>query len=123
MKKIVFLKEPLGYNDKTEFIVYLPKVHGKDELLKTLSEILYFPDYFGFNWDALFDCLRDFHWIEKMGVVLVHNELPELDYTSLKTYFKVLIEASEDWKEGEEHYFKVIFPEILKRHIKEIITE
>lgn len=31
----------------------------KDEMLRTFSEILQFPDYFGYNWDALSDILYE----------------------------------------------------------------
>jgi len=32
---------------------------GKEQILHALSEAFEFPDYFGFNWDAAFDCLLD----------------------------------------------------------------
>jgi hypothetical protein len=34
-------------------------IRGKDDLLRATAEALQFPDYFGMNWDALLDCLRD----------------------------------------------------------------
>ena len=69
-----------------------------------------FPDYFGLNWDALSECLRDFHWITEKGIVLVHDELPAIDEASLQTYLNIIIDAVNDWKEGEEHYLEIVFP-------------
>ena len=34
-------------------------VEGKQELMAAISEGFEFPDYFGGNWDALEECLRD----------------------------------------------------------------
>lgn len=34
-------------------------IRSKDDLLRAAAEALRFPDYFGMNWDALLDCLRD----------------------------------------------------------------
>jgi len=111
MRRIYFIKEPTAYWDNAEFVAFLPKVNGQDELHSKLSEVLRFPDYYGDNWNALYDCLRDFNWIEKEGIVLVHTELPNLPNEDLKVYVDILFDAMQDWKEGEGHYFKVIFPE------------
>jgi len=35
------------------------RVRSKEDLLRAVAEALRFPDYFGMNWDALIDCLRD----------------------------------------------------------------
>lgn len=121
MKRLKFLKEPITYVDETEFIAYLAKASGKEDLLNKLSVALNFPDYFGFNWDALYDYLRDFHWIDKKGIVLVHSEFPILSDEILKIYLEVLVDTIQDWKEGEEHYFKVVFPEQSKQLIEEIL--
>lgn len=32
---------------------------GREDLLRGLAEAMRFPDYFGMNWDAVIDCLRD----------------------------------------------------------------
>jgi RNAse (barnase) inhibitor barstar len=34
-------------------------VRSKDDLLRAIAAALRFPDYFGMNWDAVIDCLRD----------------------------------------------------------------
>jgi RNAse (barnase) inhibitor barstar len=34
-------------------------VRTKDDLLRALAAAMRFPDYFGMNWDAVVDCLRD----------------------------------------------------------------
>ncbi|GGB29051.1 barstar family protein [Mucilaginibacter rubeus] len=109
MKNILFINEPGLYFDKDEFIACLPEIDGEDELLKELSAVLKFPGYFGHNWNAVYDCLCDFHWIEKKGVVLVHNIMPMLTEEKLKAYIEVLHDATKSWGIDEAHYFKVIF--------------
>ena len=61
MQNIKFIKDIPSCNPRDAFIAWLPlNIHGKEELFIQLSNKLNLPDYFGFNWDALFDCLRDF---------------------------------------------------------------
>jgi hypothetical protein len=36
-----------------------------------LARVLHFPDYFGRNWDAVYDCLTDLNWLPAAGYVLV----------------------------------------------------
>ena len=36
-----------------------------------LAGALRFPDYFGRNWDAVYDCLTDLNWLPAAGYVLV----------------------------------------------------
>ena len=46
-------------------------IAGKEELLDALAAALEFPDYFGGNWDALEEVLRDLGWLPAEGYVLV----------------------------------------------------
>ena len=46
------------------------KLKSKEQLLIVLKEALHFPDYFGFNWDALQDCITDLSWLQ--GIVKVN---------------------------------------------------
>jgi hypothetical protein len=38
---------------------------------QAIARSLHFPDYFGRNWDAVYDCLTDFNWLPAAGYVLV----------------------------------------------------
>lgn len=55
--------------------VQAPEIVGSalrtdEELLKAVAVALRFPDYFGMNWDALDECLRDLEWLPGSGCVL-----------------------------------------------------
>lgn len=75
-------------------------IKSKAALLDELYRCLRFPDYFGFNWDALVDCIRDLSWLPPGPVVLVHRDLPLVgDVGSQKTYLSILRDTVE--KRGE----------------------
>lgn len=122
MKHIRFIKEGESYNPKNAFIAHLPKsIKGKKELLDQINIHLRMPDYFGFNWDALLECLQDFHWIKEREIALIHYDLPLLDEANLKTYLTILFEATNSWKNGEGHQLEVVFPESVQSKIKDLI--
>ena len=93
------------------FVGFVPTgIYEAEHLLSTVAQVLRFPGYFGMNWNALSDCLRDFHWLDEKHVVLVHQDLPALLEADLAHYLDVLRDASTDWADGEEHEFVVVFP-------------
>lgn len=47
------------------------QVFDKTTLLHALYQSCQFPAYFGFNWDALLDCLSDFGWHAAKGYALI----------------------------------------------------
>lgn len=123
MTNIEFLEYPMRYCNENEYIAYLSQVEDDNDLFRQLSDILAFPDYFGDNWNALFDCLRDFSWINKRGVVLVHSEIPVLSEEELMTYFEIIFSAVEDWTDTDDHYFKVIFSKEDESKIMKFIID
>lgn len=75
-------------------------VGNPQSLFEELAESLRFPDYFGFNWNALEDCIRDLSWLPPGPVVLMHRDLPLTgDVASQKTYLSILRDTVE--KRGE----------------------
>jgi hypothetical protein len=38
------------------------RLTGKSAMIEAVAKALAFPDYFGFNWDALEECLADLSW-------------------------------------------------------------
>ena len=53
------------------FIIDSCACKTKKQLFDCLKKSLRFPDYFGYNWDALDECLADLEWLQKAGYVLV----------------------------------------------------
>jgi hypothetical protein len=80
------------------------------------------PGYFGFNWNALFDCLRDFDWVDQGKVVIVHDTFPALSQSEMKTYLEVLRDAVLDWKPGESHSLKVDFDESDRARVETLMA-
>ncbi|MSO40502.1 MAG: hypothetical protein EXQ70_01145 [Solirubrobacterales bacterium] len=53
-------------------------VGSKHELMEALAASLRFPDWFGGNWDAVVDCLRDRDRLGGNGCVLIVHSAPAL---------------------------------------------
>jgi hypothetical protein len=66
-------------------------ITSKAALLRELAKQLRFPDYFGANWDALWECIRDLSWLPSGPVILEHSDVPLVgDVENLKTYLSIL---------------------------------
>jgi RNAse (barnase) inhibitor barstar len=75
----IFLCEsPADFRDPEALIVRLPRgIRSKEKLFAIFSQKLHFPRYFGRNWDALEECLRDLSWIPiDQPIAIVHEDLP-----------------------------------------------
>lgn len=119
---IVFIRDPDSYYAPDAYVVHLSIVRNKEDLLQQLCVKLKFPGYFGYNWDALSDCLRDLHWIEQKYVVLVHDEYPVLDEQAQTRYLMVLVDVVRDLEEGGDHSLAVVFSEEV-REVVEPLTD
>ena len=76
----------------------------KDTFLSRIAEALEFPDWFGRNWDAFFDCLTDLSWLPSRGHVLVllnsaemRRDAPE----AFDTAISIMREAALAWQKRE----------------------
>lgn len=93
--RIKFYFDKLLLNDfQDAFIVFFDEdVDNKREFLEVLYKKLQLPDYFGFNWDALEECMNDFHWITENNIILIHEKLPKLESHDLKIYLEILSDS------------------------------
>jgi RNAse (barnase) inhibitor barstar len=96
-------------------------IRSKDALLDELDRLLRFPDYFGGNWDALWECIRDLSWLPAGPVVLRHRDLPLAgDVAGQKTYVSILKDTVEKkWTVPGQRLrdFVVVFPPETRDHI------
>jgi RNAse (barnase) inhibitor barstar len=105
--------------DKSDaFVMFVSTgITNKQLLLDNFYNKLNFPDYFGFNWDALFECLRDLSWMNEKVVMIIHKDLPLLTRKERKTYLDILADACLFWKEHEIHDLEAIFTKELREDI------
>lgn len=108
MKNLKFVNNPESYNTKG-LVAHIGAVISEEDLFSQLSYKLGFPAYFGNNWNALQDCLMDFHWTTVYNITIVHEELPSLKAQSLDIYMQVLKDVLDGWASGEEHCFELVF--------------
>lgn len=98
-----------------------PNIADTDELLRSLYYLLWFPGYFGFNWNALYDCLRDLDWISENKVMIVHESLPGIPDSDLRIYLEVLKDCILDWVNDEKHQLEVYFTEKDQGEIERLL--
>lgn len=112
----------LKLDPQTDFIAKLPSgLSDRKVLFEALCRELQFPSYFGNNWDALSECLRDLSWIKCRRVVIFHEDLPPLDAKDIAIYLEVLSECVRDWKPDEDHKLVVVFPQEVRDAIANVI--
>lgn len=87
----------------------------KNELLETVYQACQFPTYFGFNWDALKDCLADFHWQMAKGYILFFENPWKLDTSDLAVFLEAVRDAGMIWKH-EGIVFKLLIPKGILSH-------
>lgn len=46
------------------------EIRSKLDFMRAMDKAFGFPPYFGENWDALWDCMRDLYWIDESVIVL-----------------------------------------------------
>jgi len=108
-----------------DFIARVPVgLADRQALFRALAKELKFPAYFGRNWDALDELLRDFSWIPSQRIVIIHDELPvQMGEDNLKVYLAILIDSVKDWKSGEEHELVMVFPTTYREQIQQILHD
>jgi Barstar (barnase inhibitor) len=85
--------------DAEDFILRIPAgIRSAADLFDALDSAGRFPDYFGANWGAVYDCLRDFSWITNRNVIIVHSDVPlASDPTACRVYLEILQGSIAAW--------------------------
>lgn len=101
------------------FTARIPRgIRSKQKLLRVLADKLQFPDYFGENWDALEECLRDLSWLKHRRISLCHADLPfGSGGENRQIYLQILQSAAHHWSEFGERELVCVFPEDTRAEI------
>jgi hypothetical protein len=95
------------------------RLESKRTLMEAVAELLRFPDYFGENWDAFEECMRDLSWMPPGPIVLVHSDVPlQNDLVSAKTYLSILSGAVGKMLKSPDRKLIVAFPGECRQQIE-----
>ncbi|WP_328622688.1 barstar family protein [Streptomyces sp. NBC_00354] len=84
---------------------YVARLDGRemrdtDAVFQQFYDGLRLPDYFGWNWNALSDCLRDLDWLSADHYVLIIEAADEAlpgDASGQRLLFQTLLRAGQRW--------------------------
>ena len=87
---------------KTE-IFYLDgrEIRDKQSFLQKMAEVMRFPDYFGYNWDALEECITDLDWCPAARYILIYDypeAFSKVEPEEWKIAYDILRSAVEYWQ-------------------------
>jgi hypothetical protein len=85
---------------------------SRDGFFTEIARDLHFPDYFGRNWDAVYDCLTDFNWLPAEGYVVLLDGFGALAANAPDQWqigLKVLREATDFWRPLRTPMFVLLY--------------
>lgn len=104
-------------------VVTMPEgIVTAEQLFHFVADSLKFPDYFGHNWNALDECVRDLTWLKEKTVAIVHSGLPcDGSREDLFLYIYVMVSAARNWTMDEEHDLLLFFKKEQEDIVKEAL--
>jgi hypothetical protein len=99
-------------------------IASKNDLLEIIGEKLHLPDYYGVNWDAFDECIRDLSWIHARDITIRHFDIPVInEKSSANSYLVIIYDAMNKFAKGRDHRLKIIFPPELKTEVLSLLCE
>ena len=94
-------------------------IEEKSTLLEWFRVNLRLPSYFGANWDALEECLRDLSWIQEKKIVISHEDVPlRHDTRQKRTYLDILRDVARAWSNDPAHELVIAFDPMCREAVE-----
>lgn len=109
----VFSDDPSTFRDAAALVVRIPRgIRSKEKLFGIYADSLRLPKYFGRNWDALEECLRDLSWLPPtQAIAIIHEDLPfGPGGENRAIYLDILRDVLDHWSTTGNRRMQVIFP-------------
>ncbi|CAA6808531.1 MAG: Unknown protein [uncultured Sulfurovum sp.] len=93
--------------NKRTICLNLNRIQSKKQFLEMMHEAFYFPSYFGFNLDALDECMRDLAWIVEEEILVEVKNKSHLEEQNRNLY-NVIMESFQLYNEYWAREEKVV---------------
>ena len=94
-------------------------INRKRKLLAEFARQLRFPLYFGWNWDAFEENLRDLSWLDGVtSVVLLHRDVPFARSPDQRETYLAILRDRIAWSHPRSPSICVIFPQSTKDEVQ-----
>lgn len=111
-------KNVIRESSATVFVAEFGVLTSKEELFEAYNKQLRFP-YFGYNWDALWDCLCILDWLEQENVCLLHKAIPSLPPDDMMVYLEILHDTVDiRMQRLRNRWVEVCFPSNAENKLK-----
>lgn len=101
-----------------------PNISSEDQVCELYEKGLNFPSYFGKNWDALADCLRDLEFEEERNIQIIHKDIPFTNSPRDRfIYIKLLIRVIQHWQSLSVRDIHVYFPKEFESELQAFIEK
>lgn len=84
--------------NKLQLSLDLSKTSSQKDILDYFSKELKFPSYFGNNWDALFDCLKDLMWLKNIKEIEVNIKNIDKTNSDHTVLLEILVDTVKFWE-------------------------
>ena len=118
-----FVFVPLKVLSGDAFVAIIPaSLRSKQKLFRVLADQFRLPPYFGRNWDALEECLRDLSWLPQKNVYIHHRDLPLPPGShDRQIYIKILRNAANHWQNSGSRSLTCQFPAETKEEVLSLL--
>jgi len=103
MRGFLFTNDEITCEQDTFYARLYPRIQSTKELFYSLYYTCWFPEYFGFNWNALDELIMDYSWIKENNIIVRHISLPKIPYKELVLYINSLACSFKYFSEGDKN--------------------
>jgi hypothetical protein len=123
---LTFVDDPRAFKGADRIARIPAGIADKKDLLEHLAHGLGLPAWFGHNWDALEESLREFSWAKgAKSIAIVHEALPaKLGEDELRTYLDILAGAVAGLRKAKDRVpaLQVVFPAAAREQIRKLLA-
>lgn len=106
--------------DETTRVVRIPAgLNRKRRVLAEYARQLPLPEYFGWNWDAFEECLRDLTGLEGVRqVIILHRDVPFPRSPEMRRVYLSILQQRLNEQSDRGPLVRVIFPRTVRNEVR-----